>query len=90
MGMNLNEMVFPLENFAKRENPETRRCTSFGEAAAMIANDPDTFSIINFLSASITDFLKNLPFGLHTMMTIMILKIPSNSNSTLGETMIMV
>ena len=48
MGMNLNEMVFPLENFAKRENPETRRCTSFGEAAAMIANDPDTFGIINF------------------------------------------
>ena len=36
MGVNLREMIFPSENFAEGEALETRRCTSFGEAAARI------------------------------------------------------
>jgi len=40
MGMDFRKMAFPSENFAEGAAFQTRRCTSFDEAAAMIANDP--------------------------------------------------
>jgi hypothetical protein len=48
MGTNMREMTFPLENFAEGEDQDTRRCTSFGEAAAMIANDPEILGLADF------------------------------------------
>jgi hypothetical protein len=56
MGMNLREMTFPSENFAEGEDSETRRCTFFGEAAAMIANDPDTLGIADFFKCFYNGF----------------------------------
>ena len=41
-------MKFPSEEFAEEEETITRRCTSFGEAAIMIANDPNTLGITDF------------------------------------------
>ena len=41
MGIRLSELSFPSEEFAEDEDPITRRCTSFGEAAIMISNDPN-------------------------------------------------
>jgi hypothetical protein len=43
MGIRLSEMSFPSKEFEEEEDPITRRCTSFGEAAIMIANDPNVF-----------------------------------------------
>ena len=48
MGMDLRQMSFPSENFAEGEALQTHRCTSFGEAAAMIANDPQNLGITDF------------------------------------------
>ena len=43
MGIRLSELSFPSEEFDEEEDPITRRCTSFGEAAIMIANDSNFF-----------------------------------------------
>ena len=48
MGVKLSKMSFPSEEFDEGENPITHRCTSFGEAAIMIANDPNVFGKIDF------------------------------------------
>ena len=48
MGIRLSKMAFPSEDFSEEENPTTRRCTSFGEAAIMIANDPNVFGKTDF------------------------------------------
>jgi len=48
MGIRLSEMSFPSEEFDEEEDPITRRCTSFGEAAIMIANDSNVFSKTDF------------------------------------------
>jgi hypothetical protein len=48
MVVDLSEMKFPSEEFSKEEETITRRCTSFGEAAKMIANDPKTLGITDF------------------------------------------
>ena len=48
MIVNLSEMKFPSEEFSEEEEIITRRCTSFVEAAIMIANDPKTLGITNF------------------------------------------
>ena len=45
MVVNLSEMEFPSEEFFEEEETITRRCTSFGEAAIMIANDPKILGI---------------------------------------------
>ena len=52
MGIKLKEMSFPSEEFA-------RRCTSFGEAAIMIANDPDVFGTTNFFQCFYNGFTKD-------------------------------
>ena len=44
----LSEIEFPSENFSEEEETVTRRCTSFGEAVIMIANDPKTLGITDF------------------------------------------
>ena len=48
MGVNLKEMAFPSEESVEGEEIITHRCTSFGEAAIMIANDPKILGIIDF------------------------------------------
>jgi len=48
MVVELSEMEFPSKNFSEEEETVTRRCTSFGEAAIMIANDPMTHGITDF------------------------------------------
>ena len=49
MVVELSEMEFPSENFSEEEEETiTRRCTSFGEAAIMIANGPKTLGITDF------------------------------------------
>jgi hypothetical protein len=40
MVVKLSDTEFPSEDFSEEEETITRRCTSFGEAAIMIANDP--------------------------------------------------
>ena len=47
-GIKLSEMFFPSEEFDEAEDPITRRFTSFGEAAIMIANDPNVFGKTDF------------------------------------------
>ena len=49
-------MQFPLEEFSEEEETITRRCTSFGEAAIMIANDPKTFGITDFFKCFYNGF----------------------------------
>ena len=48
MVVNLSEMKFPSEAYSEEEEIVTRRCTSFGEATIMIANDPKTLGITDF------------------------------------------
>jgi hypothetical protein len=48
MGVKLSKMSFPSEEFDEGENPISHRCTSFAEAAIMIANDPNVFGKIDF------------------------------------------
>jgi hypothetical protein len=69
MGIRLSEMSFPSEDFGEEENPITRRCTSFGEAAIMIANDPNTFGKTDFFKCFYNGFTENSTSGLHTTMT---------------------
>ena len=51
MVVELSEMEFPSENFSEEEETITRRCTSFGEVAIMIANDPKTLGITDFFKS---------------------------------------
>ena len=62
MVVDLSEMMFPSEEFSEEEETITRRCTSFGEAAIMIANDPKILGI--------TDFFKSLYNGFPDTSTI--------------------
>jgi len=48
IAVDLKEMTFPSEEFAEEEETITRRCTPFGEAAIMIANDPNVLGITDF------------------------------------------
>ena len=48
MGIKLSEMSFPSEEFDEEEDPITRHCTSFGEAAIMNANDSNVFGKTDF------------------------------------------
>ena len=48
MGIKLSTMSFPSEEFNDGENPITRRCSSFGEAAIMIVNDSNVFGKTDF------------------------------------------
>ena len=56
MTVELSEIEFPSENFSKEEETVTRRCTSFGEAAIMIANDPKTLGITDFFKSFYNGF----------------------------------
>jgi len=58
MTVELSEIEFPSENFSEEEETVTRRCTSFGEAAIMIANDPKTLGITDFFKSFYNGFLK--------------------------------
>ena len=55
----LSEMSFPSEDFGEEENPITRRCTSFGEAAIMIANDPNVFGKTDFFKCFYNGFTED-------------------------------
>ena len=59
MGIRLSEMSFPTEDFGEEENPITRCCTSIGEAAIMIANDPNVFGKIDFFKCFYNGFTEN-------------------------------
>jgi hypothetical protein len=59
MGIRLSEMSFPSEDFGEEENPITRRCTSSGEAAIMIANDPNVFGKTDFFKCFYNGFTEN-------------------------------
>ena len=59
MGINLKEISFPSEEFAKGEEMVTRRCTSFGEASIMIADDPDVFGKNDFFKCFYNGFTKD-------------------------------
>ena len=48
MVVDLSEMKFLSEKFSEEEETTTRRCTSFGEATIMIANDPKILGITDF------------------------------------------
>jgi len=54
MGLNLRQMSFPSENYAEGQPIQIRRCTSFGEVAAIIAND--TFSVTDFFKCFYNGF----------------------------------
>ena len=56
MGVNLMEMAFPSEEFAEGDEVVTHRCTSFGEAAIMIANNPDVFGTTDFFKCFYNGF----------------------------------
>ena len=51
-------MSFLSEDFGEEENPITRRCTSFGEAAIMIANDSNVFGKTDFFKCFYNGFLE--------------------------------
>src|SRR6185312_14516883 len=53
-----SEMEFQSENFSEEEETVTRRCTSFGEAVIMIANDPKTLGITDFYKCFYNGFLE--------------------------------
>ena len=55
MVVSLSEMEFPSEEFSEEETI-TRRCTSFGEAAIMIANDPKNLGITDFFKCFYNGF----------------------------------
>ena len=87
MTVELSEIEFPSENFSEEEETVTRRCTLFGEAAIMIANDPKTLGI--------SDFFKSFYNGFPEISTIwfayqdekLCMKIPSSSSLTHGKLM---
>ena len=56
MVVNLSEMEFPSEEFFEEEETITRQCTSFGEAAIMIANDPQILGITDFFKCFYNGF----------------------------------
>jgi hypothetical protein len=56
MIVELSEIEFPSENFSEEEETATRRCTSFGEAVIMIANDPKTLGITDFFKSFYNGF----------------------------------
>ena len=56
MVVELLEMEFPSESFSEEEETVTRRCTSFGEAAIMIANDPKILGITDFFKCFYNGF----------------------------------
>jgi len=49
-------LEFPSEEFSEDKETITRRCTSFGEAAIMIANDPKTLGITDFFKCFYNGF----------------------------------
>ena len=51
-------LEFPSEEFSEDEETITRRCTSFGEAAIMIANYPKTLGITHFFKFFYNGFPK--------------------------------
>ena len=55
MTVEVSEIEFTSENFSEEEIV-TRRCTSFGEAAIMIANDPKTLGITDFFKSFYNGF----------------------------------
>ena len=59
MGIKLSEMSFPSKEFNEGEDPTTRRCTSFGEAAIMIANDPNVFGKTDFFRCFYNGFTED-------------------------------
>ena len=56
MGVNLKEMAFPSEESIEGEEIITHRCTSFGEAAIMIANDPNVLGTTDFFKCFYNGF----------------------------------
>ena len=56
MTVELSEIEFPSKNFYEEEETVTRWCTSFGEAAIMIANDPKTLGITDFFKSFYNGF----------------------------------
>jgi len=48
MVIKLSELSFPSEEYDEGEDSVARRCTSFGEAAIMIANDSNVFGKTDF------------------------------------------
>ena len=59
MGIRLSEMSFPSEEFDEEEDSITHRCTSFGEAAIMIANDSNVFGKTDFFKCFYNGFTEN-------------------------------
>ena len=59
MVVNLSEMKFPSEAYSEEEEIVTRRCTSFGEAAIMIANDPNILGTTDFFNCFYNGFSEN-------------------------------
>ena len=62
MTVELSEIEFPSENFFEEEETVTRQCTSFGEAAIMIANDPKTLGITDFFQVLLQWFSIDLHY----------------------------
>jgi hypothetical protein len=58
MMVNLKEMKFPSEEFSE-EDTVTRRCTSFGKAAIMIANESKILGITDFFKCFYHGFAEN-------------------------------
>ena len=56
MVVELSEMEFPSENFSEEEETITCQCTSFSEAAIMIANDPKILGITDFFKCFYNGF----------------------------------
>ena len=54
----LSEIEFPSENFSEEKETVTRRCTLFGEAVIMIANDTKTLGITDFFKSFYNGFLE--------------------------------
>ena len=59
MGIRLSELSFPSEEFDEDEDSITRRCTFFGEAAIMIANDPNVFDKTDFFKCFYNGFIED-------------------------------
>ena len=59
IGIKLSELSFPSEEFNEEKDPITRRCTYFGEAAIMIANDSNVFGKTNFFKCFYNGFTED-------------------------------
>ena len=59
MGIKLSEMSFPSEEFDEGEETVIRRCTSFGEASIMIANDSNVFGKTDFFKCLYNGFTED-------------------------------